>query len=168
MTQLSFLCRENAADLFPRKISHDPWKNLDPEGFPELLENLSRDVRTFLNSLNEFPEFTDEDMNASILPFEKDLKVRNWPVEDSFITQFTDSTGLLACASTRVSNVPFHGLSRTIYQRPDQFRYPAVQRHIHKLTQEMGDHINGITSSLCMFIEVGKGINIPCLQASRH
>ena len=25
----------------------------------------------------------------------------------------------------------------------------------------MGDHINGITSSLCMFIEVGEGINIP-------
>lgn len=48
-----------------------------------------------------------------------------------------------------------------IYLYPDQFRYPAVQRYIHELTQEMGDHINGITSSLCMFIEVGKEINIP-------
>lgn len=113
MAQLLVLYRENAADLFPRKVSHTPrdsvtafdalpgggrkgkrrkWggkahlhvprptvsEDLDPEIFPDHLEALATDVRTFLNCLNEFPEFTDEAVNASILSFEGDLKVRNF------------------------------------------------------------------------------------------
>jgi hypothetical protein len=50
--------------------------SLDPESFPEQLEQLAIDVTTFLNCLNEFPEFTDEAVNVSILSFEGDLKVR--------------------------------------------------------------------------------------------
>ncbi|TFK23802.1 hypothetical protein FA15DRAFT_757007 [Coprinopsis marcescibilis] len=49
-------------------------ENLDPEDFPEQLEMLAKDVKTFLNCLNEFPEFTDEAVNASILSFEGDLR----------------------------------------------------------------------------------------------
>ena len=37
-----------------------------------------------------------------------------------------------------------------------QFRFPAVQRYIHDLSSEMGEHIDNITSALSMFIEVGK------------
>lgn len=51
-------------------------EQLDPECFPEQLEALAREVTTFLDTLNEFPEFTDEAVNASILSFEDDLKVR--------------------------------------------------------------------------------------------
>ena len=36
-----------------------------------------------------------------------------------------------------------------------QFRYPAVQRYIHDLGSEMGEHIDSITSTLSMFIEIG-------------
>jgi len=35
---------------------------------------LATDVTTFLKCLNEFPEFTDEAVNASIMSFEGDLK----------------------------------------------------------------------------------------------
>lgn len=51
-------------------------ENLDAEDFPDQLEQLAKDVKTFLNCLNEFPEFTDEAVNASILSFEGDLRVR--------------------------------------------------------------------------------------------
>jgi hypothetical protein len=51
--------------------------SLDPEDFPKQLEQLALDVSTFLNCLNEFPEFTDEAVNASIRAFEGDLKVTN-------------------------------------------------------------------------------------------
>jgi hypothetical protein len=51
--------------------------NLDPEKFPEQIEQLAIDVTTFLNCLNEFPEFTDEAVNSSIRSFEGDLKVSN-------------------------------------------------------------------------------------------
>lgn len=52
-------------------------ENLDLEFFPQQLEALSADVTTFLKCLNEFPEFTDEAVNASITSFEEDLKVRS-------------------------------------------------------------------------------------------
>lgn len=49
--------------------------SLDPENFPEQLEMFACEVTTFLNCLNEFPEFTDEAVNSSIKSFEGDLKV---------------------------------------------------------------------------------------------
>jgi hypothetical protein len=51
-------------------------EKLDPENFPSQLGFFARDVMTFLHCLNEFPEFTDEALNASIVAFEGDLKVR--------------------------------------------------------------------------------------------
>lgn len=70
---------------------------LDREDFPGQLGLFARDVITFLHCLNEFPEFTDESLNASILAFEGDLKVR--AVHDplgSWAIDSATSTGLLA------------------------------------------------------------------------
>lgn len=50
-------------------------ESLDPEDFPYQLQEFARDVKTFLDCLNEFPEFTDEAVNSSILSLEGDLKV---------------------------------------------------------------------------------------------
>lgn len=41
------------------------------------------------------------------------------------------------------------------YLLSGQFKYPAVQRYVHDLTAEMGEHIDSITGTLSMFIEVG-------------
>ena len=49
--------------------------NLDPDTLPSQFESFSEDVATFLNRLNEFPEFTDEAVNQSMRDFEADLKV---------------------------------------------------------------------------------------------
>ncbi|KAJ7634736.1 hypothetical protein FB45DRAFT_989512 [Roridomyces roridus] len=154
IAQILFLYRENAADLFPRKISHATKEsietakiksrrrgksararantapnvarpiideNLDLENFPEQFEALAKGIVTFGRCLNEFPEFSDEAINASITSFEGDL--RYWA---SCLQVYTG-----------------------------QFRYPAVQRYIHDLTAEMGEHIDSITSTLVMFVEVG-------------
>ncbi|KAF8636918.1 hypothetical protein AX17_003169 [Amanita inopinata Kibby_2008] len=164
LAQLLFLYHQNAASLFPRRVSrmgrdnvldthlHDArkthWKRikykapphiarptitekLDFEDFPAQFEALAADVTTFLNCLNEFPEFTDEAVNASILSFEGDLKY--WA----------------SCLREYVG----------------QFRYPAVQKYIHDLSIEMGEHIDSITSALSMFIEVG----VPTIRfAQKH
>lgn len=50
-------------------------ESLDAEDFPYQIGMLARDVITFLDCLNEFPEFTDEAVNSSILSLEGDLKV---------------------------------------------------------------------------------------------
>ena len=103
LTIIGYLFRENAADLFPRKIAHENKEALhkpaiptrgrakskppphvrrpvvvDPpeqEEFPDQMKKLANDVITFLHCLNEFPEFTDEAVNASIVAFGGDLKV---------------------------------------------------------------------------------------------
>jgi hypothetical protein len=49
--------------------------DLDPESFPGQFAGFAQDVVTFLNCLNEFPEFTDEAVNTSMRAFEVDLKV---------------------------------------------------------------------------------------------
>ncbi|KAI0324766.1 WD40 repeat-like protein [Cubamyces sp. BRFM 1775] len=160
LAQILYLFRENAADLFPRKISrqsresisstnlaqfrkgkrhrapphvHNPivMEKLDPEDFPEQLQMFAQDVTTFLDCLNEFPEFTDEAVNAAILALEGDLKY--WA----------------SCLKA------YEG----------QFKYPAVQRYLHDLSSEMGEHIDSITSSLSVFIEIG----VPTIRfAQKH
>jgi hypothetical protein len=47
----------------------------DPETLPEELMALAGDVKAFLEHLEEFPEFVDEALNASITAFECDLRV---------------------------------------------------------------------------------------------
>lgn len=54
---------------------HPKVEDLDPEDFPDQLQSLARDVMTFLDCLNEFPEFNDEVVNASIQSLDCDLKV---------------------------------------------------------------------------------------------
>ncbi|KAI0074084.1 WD40 repeat-like protein [Panus rudis PR-1116 ss-1] len=149
LTQILFLFRENASDIFPRKVAkpsresmmspklRDRRKNrrkgpvhlmnpalleeLDLEAFPDQFEKFAEDVTTFLDCLNEFPEFTDEGVNTSIMSLEGDLKY--WA----------------SCLR--------------VYE--GQFRYPAVQRYVHDLSGEMGEHLDSITSALQMFIEIG-------------
>ncbi|TFK48969.1 WD40 repeat-like protein [Heliocybe sulcata] len=160
LVQILFLFRENAADLFPRKVTRQSrdalvnpnsrysrkrakrkaphhivrpavFDNLDPEDFPTQLEMFAKDVMTFLKCLNEFPEFQDEAVNASIHALHGDLKY--WA----------------SCLKA------YDG----------QFRYPAVQRYLHDLTSEMGEHLEALTSNLCLFIEVG----VPTIRfAQKH
>ena len=108
MAQVLYLFHENAADLFPRKVQHQDTsvqeRNLPlrtkrnrskpppnvrtpivtggllPEDFPEQISQFAEDITTFLECLNEFPEFTDEAVNASILAFQGDLKVGLGPL----------------------------------------------------------------------------------------
>lgn len=172
IVQVLFLFRENAADLFPtrvhkqsvdqlvdqkhrteessgatgkrkrnfhnRKLPHiarptipTGSKELTVEDFPEQLEAFANDIKSFLKSLNEFPEFTDEVVNNSMDAFEADLKY--WA----------------SCLKT------YSG----------QFKFPAVQRYVHDLCGEMGDHLETISSSLAMFLEIG----IPTIRfAQKH
>ncbi|TFK38127.1 WD40-repeat-containing domain protein [Crucibulum laeve] len=103
LAEILLLYHENSADLFPKKVAHvirtPPLKNsmparrrreermehkvvatpnvsgkLDPESIPEHIGSLARDLMTFLDCLNQFPEFSDEASNASFLAFLVDLE----------------------------------------------------------------------------------------------
>ncbi|KAF9220007.1 hypothetical protein BS17DRAFT_810896 [Gyrodon lividus] len=157
LSKILFLFRENAASLYPRELVRQPherlldpnivdqrrrtnWRshppppiakliledNLEPDALPAQLESFSMDVVTFLNCLNEFPEFNDEAVNQSMRNFEGDLK--------------------------------YWGSCLAEYK--NQFRSPAVQRYVHDLTMDIGDHIDNVTRTLSMFI----GIGIPTIR----
>ncbi|KAF8510291.1 WD40 repeat-like protein [Hysterangium stoloniferum] len=156
LAQILFLFRENAADLFPRNVIRDQQRgmhsmhvvrdriragksrregqklppniscpsvedDLKPENFTDQLEHLAQDITTFLECLNEFPEFTDEAVNTSIVAVEGDLKYWASCLRD------------------------FEG----------QLRFPAVGHYIHDISVELGDHIESITSTIRVFVEVG-------------
>ena len=59
-----------------RRYGRVELDKLDLEDFPQQLELFASDLSTFLCSLNEFPEFTDKAVEAPIIAFEDDLKVR--------------------------------------------------------------------------------------------
>ena len=42
---------------------------------------------------------------------------------------------------------------------PGNFKNPAVQRYLHDLSSDLGEHIANITSALSLFIEVGKSLH---------
>lgn len=46
-------------------------------------------------------------------------------------------------------------LSTVLISATGQFKFPAVQRYIHDLASEMGEHMDSITATLSMFIEIG-------------
>ncbi len=183
LAQIAWLFRENAADLFPRKVSHQSLEStvkpdilpkrrrartkapphvrrplvlekLDREEFPGQLGLFARDVITFLHCLNEFPEFTDEALNASILAFEGDLKVR---VGRDLLAAVPLTLFLvLGFLPEGIRGQVFPSFAAIFCSAfTGQFRYPSVQRYLHDLVSEIGEHIESITSSLSVFIEIG-------------
>ncbi|KAH7099722.1 WD40 repeat-like protein [Auriculariales sp. MPI-PUGE-AT-0066] len=141
------LVRDNASELFPRKIrkeSSAPAEllrgyfrgkrlavspniarssiidEIDMEDFPQEIEGLAKDTINFLHCLNEFPG------KSFIIAFEGDLKY--WA---SCLSEFEN-----------------------------QFRFPGVTRYVHDLSTEIGEHLENITGALIVFVEVG----VPTIQ----
>ena len=78
--------------------------NLEPDTLPSQFESFAKDVVTFLNCLNEFPEFTDEAVNQSMRGFEADLKVcRVHRVHSCNFDTSVSSIGHRVLLNTRVS-----------------------------------------------------------------
>ncbi|KAF8342880.1 uncharacterized protein EI90DRAFT_2964705 [Cantharellus anzutake] len=129
LTQLLHLFRENAAELF-RDIHREPvqtvqikrftsrkrWKRptqkmkpaakvtSDPEALPEQLGLLAKDLHTFLQCLNQIPEFTDEAVNSSAMSFYQDLMYWSsclkdyegqfrWPSVERYVNDLTGEMG---------------------------------------------------------------------------
>ncbi|CAK5263142.1 unnamed protein product [Mycena citricolor] len=157
-SQLLALYRQNASELFPRRVqaAREPTLrdstvqakkerelppqliarprvnvNLDLEHFPSQFEELANHLVVFVQCLKEFPEFIDESINASISLFEADL--RYW--------------------------------ASCLHVYKGQFRQPSIQRYVHDLSTHFGDHADQLASTLVLFLEVG----VPTIRyAQKH
>lgn len=158
LVRLLFIFRDNAANLFPRRIARQSKETLvNPnivdrrgkahseavkfqafiaedglatEAIPQELDGFARDLRMLLNSLNDFPEFRDDAVNSSIHAFAAELEYRA-----SCLTEYKG-----------------------------YFRLASVQQYVHGLTAEIGSHIDAVASNLAMFIDIG----VPTIQLSQQ
>ncbi|KAG6908172.1 hypothetical protein DXG01_005872 [Tephrocybe rancida] len=92
--KVGYLKTRGASDILaPRHIAQPKVdETLDLREFPKQLKQLAEDVSTFLNCLNEFPEFTDEAVNATIRSFEGDLQYWSSCLKDHTELIYTSST----------------------------------------------------------------------------
>jgi len=121
------------------------------------------EIATLLEHLNEFPGLTDEVVNASVSAFQGDLEV-GWGSRLFTHPTYCGPANAYDCvvlgivprsilwyANRRVGSTWF-----TAIVTPGQFRYPAVQRYLHDLSKDLGEHVRSVTSTLSLFVEVGK------------
>ena len=141
------------------------------------MAQFAEDITTFLECLNEFPEFTDEAVNASILAFQGDLKVGSVPrvftcrlptmVSPSLTDVFDGLVlGVVPWSIFRYANHRMRSTLFVLIVVSGQFKYPAVQRYLHDLSTDLGEHIESITSALSLFIEVGKSFDFTFVLCS--
>ncbi|VDC07917.1 unnamed protein product [Peniophora sp. CBMAI 1063] len=147
LTVIRYLFRENAAHLFPQKISHAPEESLhrpaipdrrrsqsrihsntrrlpvlDPpaqEDLPKELDTLARNMISFLLDFNDLLDYPDEALNLPVMAFEEDLKY--W--------------------------------ASCLKEYDGQLKSPSVRRYLHDLSAEMGEHLGSISRYLSTFNE---------------
>ncbi|KAJ7598512.1 hypothetical protein C8J56DRAFT_168138 [Mycena floridula] len=165
MARVLHLYRENAADLFPRKVARNTPEDIqrrrmmttrnkifagavthsrgdekvDPErfplDFPTQFSNLAKNVTAFRFCLNEFPELTDDAVLLTI--------------NSSILSFEADLLYWVSC----------------LEQYRGQFHYPSVKRYLHDLSSDLGVQLDNLTSTISMFIEVA----VPAIHfAQRH
>ena len=59
----------------PINVKRPAGEHLNVEALPSELEGLAKELTVFLHCLNEFPEFSDEGVNATMVSFDGDLQV---------------------------------------------------------------------------------------------
>ncbi|KAF7344445.1 Catabolite degradation [Mycena sanguinolenta] len=143
IAQMLFLYHENAADLFPRKIAHTTRENVaDPKIKTMSSSADTESAQRPTIDLEKFPE-QFEALANNIMTFGRCLNEFPEFTRDSMnFTSITSFEGDLRywASCLRV----YHG----------QFRYPAVQTYVHDLAAELGQNIDGIISTLVLFVEV--------------
>ncbi|KAA1474488.1 hypothetical protein DENSPDRAFT_931692 [Dentipellis sp. KUC8613] len=175
LTKISYLFRENAADLFPRKINRLPKDLLvDPNFRVASLRTRKRPQASTSNvsasastgSGNGAPR--SRGSSLSVLDVE-DVPAQLWKFADDVMTflhcfnevaEFTDEAVNNALTSF---DSDLRYWSSCLKEYEGQFRYPGVQRYLHDLTADIGDHLEAIRNALSMFVEIG----VPTIRSAQ-
>lgn len=185
LANILFLFRENAADLFPRKVPRQPKETL-------VNPNVMEKRRKRRKGRNWTTSETGEREHPSVAwtsptPYVRHDKITAPPLSDSTLdaqffpehlevfaidviaflnrlNEFPEFTDEAVSTSIKAfeSDLKYWACCLRTYR--GQFKYPAVQRYIHDLASEMGGHIDRITNTLRMFIEVG----VPTIRCAQQ
>ncbi|KIO23681.1 hypothetical protein M407DRAFT_26884 [Tulasnella calospora MUT 4182] len=118
--------------------------------FPTLLQDISKELAEFLDSLQDIPEFelSDKHLMDTILGFEGWLMYRATGLED--FCGMVDNTWFLGILSDRVV--------------PGDFQTPAVKFYTNSLVIEMGRYLKELGQALHEFIKEG----VPAIEEAQR
>ncbi|KAJ7223731.1 quinon protein alcohol dehydrogenase-like superfamily [Mycena haematopus] len=153
IAQMLFLYHENAADLFPRKISH---ANRENAVAPKIKgRRRTKGPKTYSAPPHVARPAIDENLDLEQFPEQFEALANNIVTFGRCLNEFPEFTDEAINSSITSFEGDLRYWASCLQVYHGQFRYPAVQRYVHDLTAEMGQHIDSITSTLVMFVEVG-------------
>ncbi|KAF8842942.1 hypothetical protein BDN67DRAFT_925392 [Paxillus ammoniavirescens] len=181
LAHVLFLFRENGADLFPRKVARQPRETLVN---PNVMEKRRRKNRAREGVWSGFGEGSspnpnptlgsssvpnhqnvDDFLDTSFFPEHLEAFAADVVAFLNCLNEFPEFTDEAMNTSIRAFEGDLKYWACCLNTYKSQFKYPAVQRYIHDLTSEMGEHVDSITSTLITFIEVG----VPTIRfAQKH
>lgn len=153
LTKVLFLFRENAASLFPRKVTRHTRESLLN---PNLMD---RKRRRSTWRIHRPPPVTklilEEDLQPETLPSQFESFATDVVTFLNCLSEFPEFNDEAVDQSMKAFEGDLKYWASCLNEYKTQFRSPAVQRYVHDLTTEIGDHIDNITITLSMFIEIG-------------
>ncbi|KAI6043946.1 WD40-repeat-containing domain protein [Pisolithus marmoratus] len=185
LANILFLFRENAADLFPRKVARQPKETLvNPNVMEKRRKRGKRRDRTSFEAGEQehpgvawtsatpsvrhdkitAPPFLDSTLDAQFFPEHFEVFATDVIAFLNRLNEFPEFTDEAVSTSIRAFEGDLKYWACCLRTYRGQFKYPAVQRYIHDLASEMGGHIDRITNTLRMFIEVG----VPTIRCAQQ
>lgn len=176
LANILFLFRENAADLFPRKVSRQPketlvnpnlmkkrrmrrkgkkWTNLEPCEPERPGVSWTFATPSVRHDKITAPPFWDSTLDAQYFPEHLEVFATDVIAFLNRLNEFPEFTDEAVSTSIKAFEGDLKYWACCLRTYRGQFKYSAVQRYIHDLASEMGGHIDRITNTLRMFIEVG-------------
>ncbi|KAE9402799.1 WD40 repeat-like protein [Gymnopus androsaceus JB14] len=154
IAHISFLYHLNAADLYPRKIKPPASARADDmSGMPRNRPKPRRKYHHLSEEHRVLPHVARPTVDTSIdledLPNQFEALAEEVTTFVNCLNEFHEFTSI----SSFEGDLKYWASCLNSYS--GLFRYPAVQRYVQDLGVEMGEHIDSITSTLSMFIEVG-------------
>ncbi|KAH9177768.1 WD40 repeat-like protein [Lactarius sanguifluus] len=162
LTQFSFLFRENAANLYPRKVVRLPRESLVGRSklprrrLDRLRTSQARGGRRRL----ELDKLNLEDFPQQLELFASDLSTFSFSLNE--FPEFTDKA-IDAPITAFEDDLRYWASCLIAYE--GKLRSPAVQRYLHEIMTDVTEHLSSVSAALTMFIEVG----IPTIRfAQQH
>ncbi|KAI5985218.1 hypothetical protein EDC04DRAFT_2590459 [Pisolithus marmoratus] len=153
LTKVLFLFRENAASLFPRKVTRHTRESLLN---PNLMDRKRRRSTWRIHRAPPVAKLIlEEDLQPETLPSQLESFATDVVTFLNCLSEFPEFTDEAVDQSMKSFEGDLKYWASCLNEYKTQFRSPAVQRYVHDLTTEIGDHIDNITVTLSMFIEIG-------------
>ncbi|KAJ8594595.1 WD40 repeat-like protein [Rhizopogon salebrosus TDB-379] len=153
LVRVLFIFRENTATLFPRRVSRQSRETLV---YPNIMD---RRGKVYNDRLKFQDGCITESIPREFEGFAQDLRMLLRSLND--FPEFRDEASNIAIHAF-VGDLEYWASCLAEYK--GQFRLTSVQRYVHELITEIGNHIDVVASTLSLFAEIG----IPTIQLSQE